>query len=72
MKSIEEMKGAHYAWIYCEFYDVYLWLLIYWPVIAFIKKKSQILRKLTHDIWAGFMSESRGLSWDRKSRYGKK
>ena len=46
--------------------------LLYWPALEFCGEPSQVSAVRAGGIWSGFMSEGRGLSWDRKSRYGKK
>lgn len=46
--------------------------LLYWPVLEFSGNPPQVSKVRAHGIWSGFMSEARGLSWERKSRYGKK
>ena len=50
--------------------------MLYWPAIEFCGEQPQnkILgaQICAGVFWSGFMSEARGLSWDRKSRYGKK
>lgn len=49
-------------------------IILYWRYIGpfLIERFSQVLRLGRLGYWAGFCSEARGLSWDRKSRYGKK
>jgi len=46
--------------------------LAYWPTLEFHGELPQVASVLTADYWSGFMSEARGLNWDRKSRYGMK
>ncbi len=46
--------------------------LLYWPAIEFCGEPPQVSAVRAGGFWSGFMSEARGLSWDRKSRYGKK
>jgi len=70
--DIDEFLGAVYGWLWNEYLGIYLWSLKYWPVLEFSGESPQVSAVRTGDIWSGFMSEARGLSWDRKSRYGKK
>ena len=51
---------------------VMMWIPIYMPVKQRITRVSQVIGRITKGFWAGFMDESRGLSWSRKSRYGEK
>lgn len=48
---------------------IMVWLPIYMPIKKRLVRHSQIVGRIIKGIWAGLMSESRGLSWDRKSRY---
>lgn len=70
--SLEESLGAVFGMIWCEYYGVYSWSMLYWPALEFSGKPSQVSAVRAGGIWSGFMSEARGLTWDRKSRYGKK
>ncbi len=70
--SIEESLGAVFGWIWCEYYGVYSWSMLYWRVFEFSGEPPQVSAVRAGGIWSGYMSEARGLSWDRKSRYGKK
>ena len=46
--------------------------LLYWPALEFCGEPPQVSAVRAGGIWSGFMSEARGLNWDRKSRYGEK
>lgn len=70
--SLEESLGAVFGMIWCEFYGVYSWSMLYWPAIEYCGEPPQVSAVRAGGIWSGFMSEARGLSWDRKSRYGEK
>ncbi len=70
--SLEESLGAVFGWIWCEYYGVYSWSMLYWRVFEFSGEPPQVSAVRAGGIWSGYMSEARGLSWDRKSRYGKK
>ena len=50
----------------------YVWCMLYWRVLEFSGEAPQVSAVRAGGIWSGYMSEARGLSWDRKSRYGKK
>jgi len=50
----------------------HIWKLLYWPALEFCGEPPQVSAVRAGGFWSGFMSEARGLSWDRKSRYGKK
>ena len=67
--TLFEYLGAVYK--RCLLWDVFVWVLLYWPA-ADQGDPPQVSAVRAFDIWAGFMSEGRGLSWDRKSRYGVK
>ena len=74
--SLEESLGAVFGMIWCEYYGVYSWSMLYWPAFEFLGEAPQIeilgVQICAGRFWSGYMSEARGLSWDRKSRYGKK
>ena len=46
--------------------------LLYWKYIVWIvdRPASKLSAVRAFGFWSGFMSEARGKSWDRKSRYG--
>jgi len=68
--------GAVYGWSWCKHCRENIWKLLYWPALEFCGEppQNEILGAgiCAGGFWSGFMSEARGLSWDRKSRYGKK
>ncbi len=70
--SLEENLGAFYGWVYCKYLNCYSWSMLYWPAIDRCGNPPQVSAVRARGIWSGFMSQARGLSWDRKSRYGKK
>ena len=70
--SLEESLGAVFGMVWCEFYGVYSWSMLYWPALEYCGEPPQVSAVRAGSVWSGFMSEARGLSWDRKSRYGKK
>ena len=61
-----------HVWYEPRFQREYFWCLLYWPAIEFCGEPPQLSAVRAGGIWSGYMSEARGLSWDRKSRYGKK
>ncbi len=69
-------RQAVFAWVWYRVFGYWEMELtfLYWRyfVSFLIERLSQILRLGRLGFWSGFMSEARGLSWDRKSRYGKK
>jgi hypothetical protein len=70
--SLEESLGAVFGMVWCEFYGVYSWSMLYWPALEYCGEPPQVSAVRAGGIWSGYMSEARGLSWERKSRYGKK
>jgi hypothetical protein len=72
MVDIDEFLGAVYGWVWSKYLGRFSWSMLYWPVLEFYGEPPQISAVRAGGIWSGFMSEARGLSWDRKSRYGKK
>ena len=74
--SLEESLGAVFGMVWCEFYGVYSWSMLYWPALEYCGEPPQIeilaIQICAGRFCSGYMSEARGLSWDRKSRYGKK
>jgi len=72
MNELCENLGAIFGWVWHKQLRKYLWWLLYWPVLEFYGDPPQIAGVRASGYWSGFMSEARGLSWDRKSRYGKK
>ena len=72
MDDLYESLGAIFGWSYCKHYNEYIWQLLYWPALVFCGDPPQVAVVSADGFWSGFMSEGRGLSWDRKSRYGKK
>lgn len=73
-KTLKEFLGWKCGWFEVpdEYVMIMLWLPVYMPIKDRLAKCSQIVGRITKGFWAGFMSESRGLCWDRKSRYGEK
>ena len=70
--SLEETLGAVYGWVWCKYLKSFSWSMLYWRVFEFSGEVPQVSAVRAGGIWSGYMSEARGLSWDRKSRYGKK
>ena len=68
--SLEESLGAVFGMVWCEFYGVYSWSMLYWPALEYCGKAPQVSAVRAGGIWSGYMSEARGLSWERKSRCG--
>ena len=68
--SLEEKLGAFYGWVYCKYLNSYSWIMLYWPALGRYGNPPQTSTVRPHGIWSGFMSQARGLSWNRKSRYG--
>jgi len=72
--KIHGVKAVIFGWIW-DFLvgcSVLKYLYCRLIVLRLIGRFSQVLRLGHLGYWSGFMSEGRGLSWDRKSRYGKK
>lgn len=74
MKTLNEYLGWKCGWILIpnEYEMIMAWIPLYMPIKERIVECSQIAGRIIKGFWAGFMSEARGLSWDRKSRYGLK
>ena len=70
--SLEESLGGFFGWVWCEYIKSFSWSMLYWPALEYCGEPPQVSAVRAGGIWSGFMSEARGLSWDRKSRYGKK
>ena len=70
--SLEETLGAVHGWVWCKYIKQFSWSMLYWPVLEFSGEAPQVFAIRAGGFWSGYMSEARGLSWDRKSRYGKK
>ena len=70
--SLEETLGAVYGWVWCKYLKSFSWSMLYWRVFEFSGEAPQVIAVRAGGIWSGYMSEARGLSWDRKSRCGKK
>lgn len=74
--SLEETLGAVHGWVWCKYIKQFSWSMLYWPALEFAGEAPQIeilgVQICAGLFWSGYMSEARGLSWDRKSRYGKK
>lgn len=70
--SLEESLGAVCGWVWCKYLKSFSWSMLYWPAVDFAGEASQVSAVRAGGVWSGYMSEARGLSWDRKSRYGKK
>ena len=68
--SLEYLLGGVFGWEFLlgEWY----WRLIYWRqrICKVLKRQARRLKRMGY--WSGFMSQARGLVWDRRSRYGKK
>jgi len=72
MDELYEILGAFFGWCWCNHLREYTWRLLYWPVLEFCGDPPQVFAVCAYGFYSGFMSEARGLSWDRKSRYGEK
>ena len=72
--KIHGIRAVFFGWIWDFFVGCHVLKYLYCRLIAscLIKRFSQVLRLRRQGFWSGFMSEARGLSWDRKSRYGEK
>jgi hypothetical protein len=73
-KTLREFLGWKCEWVLIpdEYRMILLWLPIYFPIRERLSICPKIIKRTLNGFWSGFMSESRGLSWDRKSRYGEK
>lgn len=72
MDALDEILGAVFGWSWCMHLREYIWHMLYWLVLGFCGDPPQVAGVRAGGLWSGFMSEARGLSWDRKSRYGEK
>ena len=70
--TLEENLGAVFGWVWCKYLKSFSWSMLYWPALEYCGEPPQVSAVRAGGFWSGFMSEARGLSWDRKSRYGKK
>ncbi|MBA7667775.1 hypothetical protein ES703_75873 [subsurface metagenome] len=70
MDELDEILGAVYGWCWCKHFGAYIWKLLYWPALGIYGESPQVSAVRAGGFWSGFMSEARGLRWDRKSRYG--
>jgi len=72
--TLREFLGWKFRWclVPSRHKMVMMWLPIYMPVKQRLTRVSQVIGRITKGFWAGFMDESRGLRWSRKSRYGEK
>ncbi|MFB0523933.1 MAG: hypothetical protein ACETVZ_00205 [Phycisphaerae bacterium] len=70
MAALYETLGAVFGWCWSKHLREYSWRLLYWPALEFCGEPPQITAIRAGGFWSGFMSEARGLRWDRKSRYG--
>lgn len=72
--ELKEYLGWKMGWLLIpnEHEMILAWCAIYKPIKSYLIRKAQIFGRVVKGYWAGFMSESRGLKWDRKSRYGVK
>jgi hypothetical protein len=70
--SLEESLGAVFGWVWCKYIKSFSWSMLYWPALEYCGEPPQVSAVRAGGIWSGYMSEARGLSWDRKSRKGKK
>ncbi len=74
--TLEETLGAIFGWVWSKYLKSFSWSMLYWPVLDFPGEAPQIeilgVQICAGRFCSGYMSEARGLSWDRKSRYGKK
>lgn len=70
-EELAEMLGAVYTWAWCEDFQEYHYVLIYWFfIVRYFLSGPQRAGFGPLFILAGFMSEARGRHWDRKSRRG--
>lgn len=71
---IHGYRAIVFGWVYDFFVGCHVleYLFSQLNVSFLIERLSQVLRLGRLGVWSGYMSEARGLSWDRKSRYGKK
>lgn len=72
MDKLLESMGAVYGWCWCKYQGMYVWRMLYWPAEKVGVWGPQRARLPPAFILAGFMSQHRGLSWDRRSRRGTK
>jgi len=72
MDDLYESLGAVYGWCWSKQFREYAWRLLYWRMLEFCGEPPQLSAVRAGGIWSGYMSEARGLSWDRKSRKDKK
>jgi len=72
--KIKKSKVFIYCRVWDNFLDCFVFELVRWQRIThYIKTFTiQVLKLVRMGYWAGFCSQGRGLTWDRKSRYGEK
>ena len=68
MIDLAEFLGAVFGHCWSKRFREYMWYLLYWPALEFCGEPPQVSAVRIGGLWSGFMSEARGLSWDRKSR----
>jgi hypothetical protein len=72
--GLKEYLGWKCGWVLIpnEYEMIMVWLPLYMPIKERIAKRAQTIGRIIKGFWSGFLPESRGLHWDRKSRYGQK
>lgn len=72
--SLREFLGWKCGWVLIpnKHEMIMVWLPMYMPIKERLTRSSQAVGRIINGFWSGFISQSRGLSWDRKSRYGEK
>jgi len=70
--QIHGVKAIVFGWYWDNVARCHVLEFLYWRYIVWIEDRPapQVSVVRAFGFWAGFMSEARGLSWDRKSRYG--
>ena len=69
-QRLQEMLGAHFEWLFDAYEGCFTWMMLYWPAADARRMTSQVFSIGLFGCFSGFRSWSRGLSWDRRSRYG--
>jgi len=73
-KTLREFLGWKCAWIEVpnKYEMILVWLPVWNPIVNHIVRNAQVLGRVIKGYWSGFMSECRGLRWNRKLRFLRK
>jgi len=67
-----ELLGMRFGWCWCPIIGQWHYSALYWPTLHTDRHTSQVNNRRPMTYFVGLRTWTRGLHWDRRTRYGEK